>query len=665
MAGLLGLGFISPCEDPEYKTNLGFFNELKTQIKIQPETQKPIYINTDMYNEYAGGLFKGSTDLNMACIEYFYTGLPFYKQVLFEKAKNLIGMFTLLSSLPQVTEAITVYHGTDYSLHEGTNHFNTFAFLSTTLSKSIAKSYCIKQESCIYRIKIPQGFPYIILDQSNLQILLPIATKILITRKCPEIEQVIKNEITYIYKIYDATLDIEYTKTIEYVKQTFDKYVLQPIALQLTTQKHKYLLDFEDFTKSSKKICLRGSSTLYLYNKDSDSSEYGKSRSKNRYEKDLYIIKDTLKKRDLNKEIKTDDYIIRRIINELLSSLIYKEIYGCATFEYYLVKRENLDIKKCELDKSKNVKYFIGSKFIEQGKIDYDYKSDNSDSYNLNICKEILGGFIVDCIMSNWDIYNNNNIGILDNNKVVRTDVGGALAYRGIGDIKVSFFNNYTDIKDHITFFTDTRNNAGKYLNVIYNKLNNKLNKLKEEEIGNIIYAKAKSIKNINTEYIYNKVVNQDTVLSLFQNSEYQQYIYNIIDIVVKRHNWYISNQTSVIQSFMESIKKPSSTTGGSNPKKSIKYNGLERKVHIKNKNNKYIIVNKKEIYLKNIKGKYKYIQKGGTEPECTEEVKEVETIMYDIITHKNPLETLTEIKRNLSLNICRLKKLKIPVLKI
>lgn len=46
--------------------------------------------------------------------------------------------------------------------------------------------------------------------------------------------------------------------------------------------------------------------------------------------------------------------------------------------------------------------------------------------------------FIVDCIMANWDVFNNNNIGI-HNKKVIRTDVGGALYYRGRGDRKYDF----------------------------------------------------------------------------------------------------------------------------------------------------------------------------------------------------------------------------------
>ena len=49
---------------------------------------------------------------------------------------------------------------------------------------------------------------------------------------------------------------------------------------------------------------------------------------------------------------------------------------------------------------------------------------------------------MIDCVLANWDVGYNANVGFV-NNSPIRTDVGGALAYRAKGEFKLSFFNNY------------------------------------------------------------------------------------------------------------------------------------------------------------------------------------------------------------------------------
>jgi hypothetical protein len=65
---------------------------------------------------------------------------------------------------------------------------------------------------------------------------------------------------------------------------------------------------------------------------------------------------------------------------------------------------------------------------------------------------EIFKGFLIDCIMGNWDVFNNNNVGICCGEPPIpiRTDVGGALAFRGRGDENIQFIKNNEPF-DHIS----------------------------------------------------------------------------------------------------------------------------------------------------------------------------------------------------------------------
>jgi hypothetical protein len=524
-------------------------------------------------------------------------------------------------------------------LHESTTKsFNTFAFLSTTLSLEIAESYCKNSDSVIYKITIPSDFPYLVLDESNLQILLPIATQVKVTYKCP-------TKIKEHY-IYEANIDNSQANImLNNVKSILDIPQVSIIPIIQNIENIENLE--ENYRLSKKRLRLGGSSSLYLYNKINYDKGGGPVRNKPIKEskeviRNLYIIKDVLKKRDMNKEVKKDDYVIRRIINEILASLIYNKVYNCKTFDYFLVKGQ--------ICKSPGVNYFIGSEY------------DDTITYNLNNhVKQVLNGFIVDCIMSNWDVYNNNNIGIKENKEVIRTDVGGALAYRGVGDFKVSFFNNYTNLQDHKTFFTDTRNKSGDILRGLYNSLL----ETEKKEFGDIIYKKVYeviTIEFITIEFIKQKLIEikteeLKTYLDVFKNPEYEDYINQIIELVVKRHNWYIQNKTQVIEAILVEIKKPLSLQGGKNDLY-IKYNGYIRKVNIKNKL-KYIIINKEKINLKDIKGKYKYIQKAGGCNVTTEldtkcnYIDPPKTNMNDIININNdPLMQIYKIK-------CKLEKAK------
>jgi hypothetical protein len=541
------------------------------QAKYGPEYNLITNPRADLYVKYTQEGLRGSAELNMALIEYFYSGLPFYNDDLRRKAFEINNGFFKDGQIFKANKELTVYHGTNYNLHDPKSDFTTYAFFSTTIASEIAETY----GKIIYKIKIPVGYPIINLyDQSNMQILLPIGTNI----NNIELDTMTSNKVTYKCEINNTNIENIITTINQLLKPN-----IKPIDISIKPDNilESEIKDISDFNSVKPTNKLKASSTIYscYFNNQS----YGKTSTKN--QPDNYIIKDILKKKDFTKCFKTDDYICRRIMNEILASLVYQE-YGLQTFDYDLVYNDRYQNRP---------KYMLGSDKINN----IQYIPDSSKA------TELLKGFIVDCILSNWDAYNNNNIGLLDN-KSIRTDVGGALAYRGIGDFKLSFFNNL-EPKEHITFIRENPN-----IRILLKKII----QLNQPNINTqpfeFMYEILDNFKSININIL--DLVNNPKI-KLFM-PYYGDFIEKILNTVSARHDKYINNKNKVIKEIINTLKDFDITQSGGS-KQFIIYLGKVRKVYTTNKM-RYIILNKTKVSLKEIKGKYKYQkQLGGSPEEC------------------------------------------------
>jgi hypothetical protein len=112
---------------------------------------------------------------------------------------------------------------------------------------------------------------------------------------------------------------------------------------------------------------------------------------------------------------------LRRVFNEKLASSIYNYL-GVPALDYTVFNFED--------------KYCIGSQLQA---IDYNLNQERASNY--------LKNFMWDCILANWDVGMTRNVGFNGDNIAIRTDVGGALAYRSRGEFKLDFFNNSTPIE--------------------------------------------------------------------------------------------------------------------------------------------------------------------------------------------------------------------------
>lgn len=324
-------------------------------------------------------------------------------KAIIDRILAIVKEFKKVQALPLLYDKpAVIYHGTTQAIHKN-GRFVTCSFMSTTMNSSQAMKYAGDGAGTVYIIEVPPKFPFLNLNDELAQILLPVGTSIII------------DKAIFIKGIRFVTCHIESTKinmdpfiTLFENPCTVTKQInLGPIA------KHELLIKLPamDCTRS----VLKGSSKLYTCSGS----------------RETCIVKDIVKASNPIKLLSNDQHVFVRVINELLASLVYREVYGMNTFSLKMLHNKGI------IEGASS--FMLASPQVS----DIVY-----NGFNAKDKENILKGFIVDCIMGNWDVFNNNNVGIHDG-VAIRTDVGGCMAFRGKGDYNMSYDVNVTP-RDHI-----------------------------------------------------------------------------------------------------------------------------------------------------------------------------------------------------------------------
>jgi hypothetical protein len=231
--------------------------------------------------------------------------------------------------------------------------------------------------------------------------------------------------------------------------------------------------------------------------------------------------------------LKNDNQVFKRILNEMIAAKLYN-LYGLKTLDFYVFT----ELSQVYKDAS-NI--CLVSKFVN---LRYDL--------NATVASTVLKGFIVDCVLSNWDVYNNENVGYVSGGKrdVIRTDVGGALIFRAFGDERGTFRENLAP-KDHLIIssqdtFATVLNDSKQSIEV--------MRKIAKTFFMNTNDKSFESkIKKIETEFtnFVDELDNKEL------SSKYKGMIKTIIHIVKYRHEWYKKNIDTVLSEVSVTPKAP------------------------------------------------------------------------------------------------------------
>ena len=297
-----------------------------------------------------------------------------------------------------------------------------------------------------------------------------------------------------------------------------------------------------------------------------------------KYNGNKYIIKQhrTNSKKDYENAFLTsntfftfDNIKLLLSINEIMASVIYNRVFKLYSPEIILVQDDNNTYNGTK-------EYMVGSKM-----------ENNLKNFDNTKFDDIIKGFLVDCIMANWDIMeggnsyytdknSNNNSKLL--NRITRLDVGGTMQFRAQGLPKIPFIQNTPPV-EHITLIKYNnfyKDNIGK------NELDISMNYIKS------IYEKEKFTQ---LDKVRDDLLNK--MRQLFgSNYIIMADIYNLVNIniiqIKRRWLWYLIEYSKL---YKDTYNKSISNNIIRNEKvshwdeKNIKYISTSEKIQIKSHN--------------------------------------------------------------------------------
>jgi hypothetical protein len=246
-----------------------------------------------------------------------------------------------------------------------------------------------------------------------------------------------------------------------------------------------------------------------------------------------YYIKEVVKNAQANQRTNAYGvYDVELAMNEVLASVLYTDVYNVDAIKLVLVVNDS---------SRSHQRYMVGSKAIMIDTCEPITK----DCENL-IKNKITGAiepFLVDCILSNWDVGSRGNVGIIvtedGKKKAFRIDVGGALLYRALGQPR-----QYTNTpNEHQTFFNPS--NKGYKL----------FSSLKKKQVS----AMLESIERVGIDAF--QTVRDRMTLILNESNIHKEdlkraiNVLHVLETVKARHMFYTDNTKSIKSFLLEKIK--------------------------------------------------------------------------------------------------------------
>lgn len=451
----------------------------------------------DIRNAYVAKV--GSAELNVSLI-YFQNERERFPDDLQTRMLTILNEYDYIHKLDKrYNKSVVVYHGASQPIHVQST-FVTCAFLSTTQSPNVARAYAGSKTGVVYVLQLPEQFPFINFQDNYQQVLLPIGTTV----------KVVNVDRFDSYTYFTCTVDVYDRDVTSLFIDILQKPCFETYEVQFPdTFEHSSLhILAPNEVYSMKKHVAKGSSNFYK----------GKLNGEHTF------IKEVTKAKGKIRMLKNINQTFKRSLNEVMASRIYSQVYGMSTLDLKLIYNKYAGQFPTIL---------VGSKFVKLKYTHLKYPGQTGAmKANVAYSFDILSGFLVDCVMANWDVYNNDNIGFDDDGVLKRTDVGGCLMYRGLGDENLQFAI-HNEPNDHILMMH--QNMFQKHLGKI---------PAKGTLRADLASAMIQTIKGIRDFDKKMDEVSEDMkrlVAHLPHKAKYIKMIDTIVDTVKYRHEYYIN----------------------------------------------------------------------------------------------------------------------------
>jgi hypothetical protein len=448
----------------------------------------------------------GSAELNVSLI-YFQNERERFPDDLQTRMLTILNEYDYIHKLDKrYNKPVVVYHGASQPIHVQST-FVTCAFLSTTQSPNVARAYAGSKTGVVYVLQLPEQFPFINFQDKYQQVLLPIGTTV----------RVVNVDRFGSYTYFTCTVDV-YDRNITSLfidilqKPCFETYEVQfPDTLEHSSL--HILAPNEVY--SMKKHVANGSSNFY----------------KGKLNGERTFIKEVTKAKGKIRMLKNINQTFKRSLNEVMASRIYSQVYGMPTLDLKLIYNKYAGQFPTIL---------VGSKFVKLKYTHFTYpRQTEAMKAIVAYSFDILSGFLVDCVMANWDVYNNDNIGFGDDGVLKRTDVGGCLMYRGLGDENLQFAM-HNEPNDHILMMHQEM--FQKHLSIVKTKS-------VRADLEKAMIHTIKGIRDFDKKIDEVSEDMKRLVAPLPHKAKYIKMIDTIVDTVKYRHEYYINltNDTTIM----------------------------------------------------------------------------------------------------------------------
>lgn len=242
-----------------------------------------------------------------------------------------------------------------------------------------------------------------------------------------------------------------------------------------------------------------------------------------------YYIKEVLKYMPWNAHVNIYGvYDYELVLNEVLASKIYNDIYHIPAVELYIIYNDT---------ERKMQRFLIASKAVvidSCQKPTRDCRKLYSNKFDYTV-----EPFLVDCILANWDVAADGNIGVVtkENKRIAfRLDVGGSLKFRALGAPRAYQANPI----EHISMLMPENISSTLFVSITKKQVNDMFTILSNADLSKLNGLKRNMLKEM-----------KKLGLLTSMDIEILKNVFDTMPILKKRHIYYLKHKQQIEASIL------------------------------------------------------------------------------------------------------------------
>jgi hypothetical protein len=439
------------------------------------------------------------------------------------RIKNILNYFT--KDIEKKYKSTFIYHGTENAIHTfNEKKMYTTSFFSTTFNLNIGFFY--SKLKFIYIFELSENIKFINLNDNLYQIIFSPGTEIEIIGNFKY-----KNIIFFMCKIIKSP-------SIDYITNYIEKINIQS----------KFVIN-----------SLNGD-FIILYIEDNEEFPNCKRIDYNSIRKIISQKGIQITEIEIKKNIHEEDIPSYFIFNPM--QLFNLKIRNCINFNLKFILHQSLlnDIYSYIFSNLTKTRLFLKTKNISTNlSIAWIYDKKYGSCKNFDYSIDLINNYLIDCMMSNWGIFDSNNyIELIDKNlqepNFKRTLLDGSGLYNLYGHEKSSF----SDKEEPFEYYTFLKNSINLKKKIYYNYIliDDMIIHFKNKTVN--FKENVKEICKKYRDFIKNNIKHEktDSIEDEELKNELNNMISKIENVLIYRYNFFNDNMEKIEEQMIECVEE-------------------------------------------------------------------------------------------------------------